>query len=201
MIREALINDDNVTVSNEQGILSERENTPFIEDIIKCENEIEIIDNQIKDNDVNNYIINENMNSFKQSIKIIFGTYTSIFLFSLLGYKTGFFPHFIYTSTCYLSIVFAGCELIPIIGLFNAKKDNRKFLVEKSTLEEELSKKEKEFTDLKVKQKEHIFEINKTKRIIDFMEAKKRYQYFLDSKIDKNHEKKEMQKPKVFVKR
>ena len=50
MNKEALIYGDYVTYTDENGKLKERENTPYIEKIMKSENEIEIIKNAIKEN-------------------------------------------------------------------------------------------------------------------------------------------------------
>ena len=140
MIKDAIIENDTVTISDNLGYLDERENEPLIEDIIKCENEIETIENLIKDNDICTYIIDDNIKGFKKLAKFIFGGYASIFLLALLGHKTGFFPN-VFEPICYLSLVVGPVGLLPILGLKDSKKYHKSFNFTHNKLEEKLNKK------------------------------------------------------------
>ena len=134
MIKEAIIEDGTVTISDNLGYLDERENEPLIEDIIKCENEIGTIEDLVKENDISTYIIDDNIKSFKKITKFLYGGYATIFLLSLLGHKTGFFLNVV-EPICYLSLVVGPVGVLPIVGLMDAKKTKKSLDFKHSKLE------------------------------------------------------------------
>lgn len=208
MNKEALIYGDYVTYTDENGKLKERENTPYIEKIMKSENEIEIIKNAIKDN----------KKEYKKTkldkkdlllywLVLTFGVISIVALEMLLIVEpVSAFSNLLFrTSDIYFYLSFLGIELLGTsIILIKKSKYNKKLKKLnklKDILNNKLSKKEKELEDLKAKLNTYKFEKNKEKRLIDFTKAKEDYQNRLDKELGiEAYINKDEIKPKVYGK-
>ena len=207
MNKEAIIYDDYVTYVDENGKLKERENTPYIEEIMQNENEIEIIKKALKDN----------KKEYKRAkldkkdlllywLILTFGISSIIALEMILFAKVSLYSNFIFhASDIYFYLGFLGIELLgSLVILAKGSKYNKKLKKLsklKDLLNNKLSKKEKELEDLKGKLNTYKFEINKEKRLVDFTKSKEDYQDRLNKELDVEiYIHKDEVKPKVYGK-
>ena len=203
MIKEALVYDDNVVTSNDEGNLSERENTPYIKEIIETENDIETINGKINRNKTDLCFYEEQILECKKAMK------KSIFFLGILAttfFVTKKFNTNIGFVTEYLSlgllIPTAALNIISIVGQICSKRKVHWVNVELEILSKKLKEKELTLEDYKAKQNTLNFEKKKEKCLLDFTESKMRYQDELEKGLETEiKEYKQGKKPKVYIKR
>ncbi len=190
MYKEALIYDNNVTYSNEQGNIKERENTAYIEEIMETENDIEIIKDKINDNKKDLHLLKMSKKDLLLYWLILTFWSSSMILLELFlvvpfSKTTGFLLQTsdIYYYLGWLDVELIGSSIILGKNIKYYKKIKNSYTLNR-LLNKKLGQKEKELIEYKAKQKTLEFEKNKEKRLIDFAIAKEKYQRTLNKELN-----------------
>lgn len=202
MIKEALVYDDNVVTSNDEGNLSERENTPYIKEIIETENDIETINEEITLSENNLSFSDKQVNKLRKVLKRripLLGVISITALITAFNTNGGPLIQCLIGSGFILTVPQI---LVSFRYLLFCKRKVREFSTELNILNKKLKEKELALEDYKSKKNIYNFEKKKEKHLLEFTEAKIKYKDELEEELEKEVKAyKQDKKPKVFVKR